>query len=403
MAQAQHLTASEAANRLGISTATLYSYVSRGLLRSEPGTGRSRAKRYNIDDVRRLQQRQAMRHSPEKAAAQALNFGSPVLDSAITLIDNGKLYYRGRQAVDLAQNNSFEQVATWLWSGRFEATERLFGQVALPQFEPVAMQDLSPIERFQTILPRAAAADVAAYDFSAESVSQTGVRILHLLTETAAQHELVKGIANTLRLGWLPDQPAANHLIEAALILCADHELNVSAFTARCVASARATPYEAIIAALSALAGYRHGGIVAQVSAFFNEAGGAVMPTIKRTLQMGHKLPGIGHPLYPKGDPRAALLLEIIEKTYPETAGAQLAAEIQAAIADNFNRYPTLDFGLVALAQALQLPSDAPLTLFAIGRTAGWIGHIIEQYADENLIRPRANYIGVAPEVALQA
>ena len=397
MAQAQHLTASEAASRLGISTATLYSYVSRGLLRSEPSDGRSRAKRYNAEDVRRLQQRQAMRYAPEKAAAQALNFGSPVLDSAITLIDKGNLYYRGHNAIELAQNNSFEQVATLLWTNSFDATERLFSYQQSAISGQQFAETLTPIERFQTILPLAAAQDVAAYDFSAESVTQTGVRILHLLTETVAQHQLERSIANTLRLGWLPEQPNANQLIEAALILCADHELNVSAFTARCVASARATPYEAIIAALSALSGYRHGGVSEQVAAFFKEADGAVLATIKRTLQMGRKLPGIGHPLYPKGDPRGKLLMQLVAEYYGDTAGAKLAHEIQTAIAENFNRHPNLDFGLVALAQALELPSDAPLTLFAIGRTAGWLGHIIEQYADDKLIRPRARYVGVAP------
>ena len=400
MASAHYLSAQEAAKRLGISTGTLYSYVSRGLLRSAASEGKSRAKRYFVEDVERLARRQAVRYAPEQAAQQALNFGAPVLDSAITLIKNGKLYYRGHDIVDLVGNHSFESVATLLWTNDFAATNRLFtpthGTLTAP-VDALSTATLSPIERFQTILPLAAAQDLAAYDFSAESVAQTAVRILHLLTQTVAKQPINGTIANTLRMGWLPDQPAATPLIEAALIACADHELNVSAFTARCVASARATPYEAINAALSALSGYRHGGMSQQVMRFFREAEGDVVGAVKRTMQSGQKLPGIGHPLYRKGDPRAKLLLALVEAAFGETAGAKLSGEIQQVIVDNFGRFPTVDFALVTLTRALELPDDTPLTLFAIGRTAGWIGHIIEQYADEKLIRPRARYVGVKP------
>lgn len=401
MAEAQYLSAQEAASQLGISTGTLYSYVSRGMLRSEAADGKSRAKRYLAEDVRKLKRRQSVRYSPERAAQQALSFGSPVLDSAITLIKDGRLFYRGHDAVALAQTNRFEEVATLLWTGKFDATDRLFEQATSTNRIPPHPADpppaLSPIERFQTVLPAAAAQDLAAYDFSAEAVQQTGVRILRLLTETAANQPLDHSIANTLRRAWLPKNDDATKLIEAALILCADHELNASAFTARCVASARATPYQAVIAGLAALSGYRHGGAASQVLSFFHEADGDVPGAIKRTMQRGRKLPGIGHALYRQGDPRSRFLLELIDTHAGDSAGATLAREILHVIDINFGRFPNLDFGLAALTRALELPDSTPVTLFAIGRTAGWLAHIIEQYSDDQLIRPRARYIGPDP------
>ena len=394
----EYLTAQDAARQLGISTATLYSYVSRGLLRSVASDGKTRAKRYIAEDVARLKQRRTMRRNPEKSAELALNFGSPVLDSGITLIKHGNLYYRGHDAIALAKTRQFEEVAALLWTNNFKSHTLLFPQCLDVSTPPAA--HLGLIERFQTVLTNAAPQDLAAYGFSADSVANTGARILHLLTCSAINIESAdfgSSIAQTLQQCWLPDQPNTRPLIEAALIISADHELNVSAFTARCIASARATPYAAVIGGLSALSGYRHGGATEQVRAFFREADGNVLGALRSYLQRGLELPGIGHTLYPQGDPRGELLFGWVQKAYGETKGATLAREIADVIMENFGRKPNIDFALVTLARALELPTDAPLILFAIGRTAGWISHIIEQYATQEIIRPRARYIGTDP------
>ncbi|MGB1249867.1 MAG: citrate synthase family protein [Candidatus Promineifilaceae bacterium] len=399
MSVGKYLTAQDAARQLGISTATLYSYVSRGLLRSEAAEGRTRAKRYLTEDVERLKRRQSMRRNPEKSAEMALNFGSPVLNSSITLIKHGKQYYRGQEVNQLAQTRCFEEIAALLWTGDFDKQRLLFPPPLLIQ-PPPQTSTLPLIERFQTILTHAAPQDLAAYGFLPDAVANTGARILHLITCSAiniTSAEFGSSIAQTLQQAWLPNQPKARALLEAALIVSADHELNVSAFTARCIASARATPYAAVIGGLSALSGYRHGGATDRVAAFFREADGHVLGALRSYLQRGLALPGIGHTLYPQGDPRGTLLFEWVQREYGETHGARLGKEVAEAVRDNFGRKPNIDFALVTLARALELPADAPLTLFAIGRTAGWISHIIEQYASEELIRPRARYTGDAP------
>jgi len=115
-------------------------------------------------------------------------------------------------------------------------------------------------------------------------------------------------------------------------------------------------------------------------------------------------LPGFGHRLYPKGDPRATLLLSLAQRKSRQNqrsgknASSGLAAELAEAARELTGEYPTLDFALVALARAINLPPQSPLTLFALGRTIGSIAHAIEQYADDELIRPRARYVGVLPE-----
>ncbi|MFW6184490.1 MAG: helix-turn-helix domain-containing protein, partial [Chloroflexota bacterium] len=121
MDEKQYLTAAEAAAALGVSRATIYSYVSRGLIRSEPAGSGTRSHRYRAEDVRRLLQRKEQRRNPAAAAQQALHFGAPVLESSITLIEGGRLYYRGHDAVQLAQTHSVEEVASLIWRGSLDA------------------------------------------------------------------------------------------------------------------------------------------------------------------------------------------------------------------------------------------------------------------------------------------
>jgi citrate synthase len=441
----RYLTAAEAAGLLGISTATLYAYVSRGLLRSEAGDGRSRARRYLRADVEALLARKEYRREPAKAAEDALGFGPPVLDSAITLIEDGRLYYRGHDALELAQTRSFEEVAALLWTGDF-ATARLFGLAAhLPPVSgppvsgvPVSGPPMSgpplaawpidlanPIERCQAVLAQAAASDLAAHQLTSPAVAATGARILALAAQAitgapageapAAQAvtgappgkvsvaEAITGtpaggpLALGLQAAWSPGEPAAAALISAALILCADHELNVSAFTARCVASAGSSPYAVVIAALSALQGFRHGGHTVQVTALLDAAAYGTRGAIGAFLRSGDMLSGFGHPLYPDGDPRARLLLALLGARLPGAPAVMQAGELCVEVYAALGLHPTIDLALAVLARAIGAPRHAPLALFALGRTAGWIAHACEQYALDQLIRPRARYVGVPP------
>ena len=196
-------------------------------------------------------------------------------------------------------------------------------------------------------------------------------------------------------------QKSAAPVLRAALILCADHELNVSAFTARCIASARATPYEVVLGALAAFRGRRHGGASEEVEILFREAEKARdcrQMVADRLRSLGY-VPGFGHRLYSEGDPRAQKLISLARMHGSQTE-IELARRLTYAAHRITGEHPNLDFGLAMAARALQLRSHAPMTLFALGRSVGWVAHAIEQYADNELIRPRAHYVGPVPPAA---
>lgn len=404
--QARYLTAREAANELNINLPTLYAYVSRGLIRSEATGDNKRTRRYRAEDVQKLKERQELHRNPAKIAENALHWGAPVLESAITLLANDRLYYRGYDVLELATRYPVEQVAALIWTGELSADLPLLaspGPSARPDQWPAMrpfLTHLTPIESFQVLLPLAGAADLAAYDLRPVTVVQTGARILSLLTQIAAGKPMSQpGIAQALQNAWVPADPQAAGLINAALILCADHELNVSAFTARCVASVGSSPYQVVLAGLAALQGVKHGRISDRIEAFWREAStpAEVRQTMASYLKRGERIPGFGHPLYPAGDPRGRLLLQLVKAASPDSPAVKLASTVVSEASELLGEQPTVDFGLVTLAQTLRLPPGAALTLFALGRTIGWIGQAIEQYQLDRMIRPRAQYVGPPP------
>jgi len=387
------MRATEAARRLGVSRATLYAYVSRGYVRSQPSPGATRERLYARDDVERLRQRTEERRAPDKAAAHALHWGLPILESAITLIDGQTFYYRGLDVAGLARARTLEEVAALIWTGRFERT------ATKPAPELMAQPDrrLPFVARAQTLLAAASAHDAAALDRRLENVTLVGTRILRLLTLAAGAtpHGCADAaLARAWRVG-----PQGREVLRAALILCADHELNVSSFTARCVASTGTHPYGVVAAALAALEGPRHGGATARVEAMLESLrrSRALDSALEDRMRRGDAIEGFGHPLYQGGDPRARALLAMLAERFPQSSELRFVTACARAVARVTGDHPNIDFALAAVARVLRLPRGAPLVVFAIGRSVGWIGHAIEQYATNQVIRPRARYVGVQP------
>jgi citrate synthase len=394
------LTAAQAAQALSVTKATLYAYASRGQLRSEPLSPRSRKSRYFAEEVERLRERKEVRRDPAKAAARGLHWGSPVLDSRLTLIYEGRLYYRGKNAVELAATASLEQVADLLWAANREPLFDQSGALSKSELRGLRACVRDPMALLQAALPAAGAADWAAHDLRPAAVRRAGARILRLLATLASGSPANGPIHLALQRAWAPRSAAAGEAIRKALVLCADHELNVSTFAARCAASAAATPYDTVSAALATLKGRRHGSASERVSALFAEvrAPQRARAVLAGRLRSGEDISGFGHPLYPDGDPRAAVLLELAAGS-GNTAEWRLVQAVQKAASTLLHEQPNLDFGLVALARTFVLPGHAPLILFALGRAVGWIAHAIEQYESSELIRPRARYTGVLPNV----
>jgi citrate synthase len=358
----------------------------------------SRARRYSKDDVERLRRRGEERRDPEKATTRALQWGLPVLESSITLIADGRLYYRGHDAAALARSRSIEEVTSLLWTGSFDGAD--VSGVQLHAVAGSGSDGLPFIARAQSVLPMVGANDPTAFNLRPHAVAQTGWRIVNLLASIAAESsELESTIDATLVAHWKPRGRRAGEVIRAALIACADHELNASAFTARCIASAGSNPYAVVTGALCALEGVRHGGATARVEAFLAELRRAkdVRRAIAERVRRGESLEGFGHPLYRDGDPRATLLLDMLGQHYAASRELAAVREAATAVADVVGERPTVDFALVAVERTLQLPRGGALTLFALGRSIGWIAHALEQYATDAPIRPRAKYVGPLP------
>jgi citrate synthase len=390
------IAAAEASRFLGVNRATLYAYVSRGYLRSQAVPGSHRERRYSRDDLERMKQRAEERRDPGKAAARALSWGIPVLESSIALIDGTRLYYRGHDAVALSRSRSVGEVASLIWSGDFSAT---FPGIQLSR--PVSfrrIKHLTFVGRAQSILARASAEDPLAFDLRAGSVALAGWRILTLLTLSATQADIAGSTFDQILARAWQVKPRGLDVLRGALILCGDHELNVSSFTARCVASAGSNPYAVVIAALAALEGTRHGGATLRVAAMLESMRRLPLTrAVNERVRRGEPIDGFGHPLYRNGDPRAVALLDLIRERYPKSSELSFVLDVADTVGSTMRERPTIDFALVAAARVLRLPPGAPLMLFAIGRTIGWVGHAIEQYATGQLIRPRAKYVGAVP------
>ena len=380
------MSAEAAAALLGVTRRTLYAYVSRGLVASEPGPGPSRARRYPRAQIEQLAKR---RHEPpgDRAARAAMSWGPAVADSALTLIAGGRLYYRGRDAVRLSRSASLEDVAGLLWTGRTD------GGPGFPSGRagrPSGGTHLARMERWLTTDAARGMASVGSPDTARLRAAAQLVSGLFAAAGAPGDGPL----ADRLARGW--GTPRADAL-GAALVLCADHELNVSAFTARCVASADARLEHVVLAALCAFQGRRHGGMAARVAAMLDAATrGGARAAVDEAFAVQGQAPGFGHPLYPDGDPRAAELLRIC----PAPRGGDATAGVATICRDELGLAPNLDFALGAVERRLGLAEGCGAALFALGRSVGWIAHAIEAWTDGALIRPRARYVGPDPETA---
>ncbi len=389
-----YLSARDAATELAVSPATLYAYVSRGLIRSEPGeTPRSR--RYRAEDVRGLKNRRAPLVETQGLKSADL----PVMDSAVSTITVEGPIYRGVRATTLAETASFEQCATLLWDSKASDP---FAKSNLPVVSPAmraildATRHAPPIDRAVAVLSQAAEADPRAYNSVAEGRAATGARILRLAvaaminTEPSAE-PLHKQIARA----WAPRHRHAEDLIRRALVLLADHELNASTFTVRCAASTGISLYDAIIAGLVALKGPRHGGVGPLAAKLLDTLlEGDIAAIVRERVALGERFPGFGHMVYREGDPRADCLFGALKKTGIDK---RLAVEIPERIKEATGAFANCDYALAVMRRALDMPVGSETTLFAMARVAGWVAHASEQLETRRLIRPRARYTGPAP------
>ena len=392
MAEHRLLTAESAAARLGVSRATLYAYVSRGLVHAYPAPDDPRRRLYSATDIRRLLGNKTRGRKAVDIAAATLDYGLPALASGITLIESDRLFFRGRDAARLAAHATLEETARLLW----DCSEDPFA--AAPLVAPSAssliasLADAFPLDRCMAVLPVAGVGTAMTWQRDQRRLWHDGAMLLRLMA-AAATGTTPSDAPTHLHVAraWGLDDRAAE-AIRAALVLCADHELNTSAFAVRVVASTGASLAACVSAGLSALSGPRHGGQTSLVEILFEESErfGDAARLVQERLRRGDILPGFGHPLYRNGDPRALAILPLLPPDPTRDAMRDAMDLIRG-------KQPNVDFALVSLRRALRLKPGSALSLFAISRTAGWIAHALEQQIEDKLIRPRARYTGPVP------
>jgi citrate synthase len=397
----------EAAALLGVKRETLYAYASRGLLRSEPGL-HGRERRYNRDDLERLKARHDARSGHGPVAAGALRWGEPVLESALTAIDPTGPRHRGHPVAELAAHHTLEAVAELLWSGTLPAAPPRW-QVPGPGLRVASLTALlpaaaPPLVTLALAVPALAAADPDRFTHAQEPEQARARALVFRMAALAGAGQDPAQVKPALAepdlagalLVALAASPRARPLMRRALVLCADHELNASAFAVRVAASAGADLYACVSAGLATLSGPRHGGVVDRVEALVDEVGRPehARRVVRDRAARGEEIPGFGHPLYPAGDPRGALLLAAAIEHAPKNPRLRTLAALVAAMREAGRDPPSLDTGLTATGAALGLPPRSAVAIFAVGRATGWLAHAFEQRAAGFLLRPRARYTG---------
>jgi citrate synthase len=405
------LTADQVAARLGVKLSTVYAYVSRGVLnRTVASDGKS--SRFDAAEVDQLARRGRPRTDARRAGTVDV-----VMATSLTGILDDRLIYRGHDAAELARSSTLEAVAELLWTGTLPET-------AVWPTDPSAVQvaraadsglpEASPLtERLAVITAALACANPLRIDLQphavqahAASLMTTLVAVLPELTGTrtrpSAGDRSRPVVAPTLaarmwpRLSALPVNPRRVRVLDAALILLADHELSTSTFAARVAASTRGDPYAVVLSGLGAVSGRLQGAAGHAPFQMLQAARslGSADQAVADALATHGSVPGMGHPLYEAADPRAACLLELLDPLLGRRDRALIDAVIESAATTSRAR-PNIDMATAALAFAMHMSADATEAMFDIARIAGWIAHAIEEYGEARLrFRPRAVYVG---------
>lgn len=391
------MTSEAAARRLEVKPATLYAYVSRGLIRSErePGTRRSRFLRA---DVERL----AVRGRGGRSAGLEV-----IVESQLTLLDPaGHLYYRGWDVRDAVETSTFEAVATWLWTGVADPDPFVAPRatVSVARAHAERLTGMTPDDVWRSVLIVIRNADPLRADRRAIAVQATGKALIGALVDClpvlGAAPDPEAPVAHRLwpRLTAAPPSRTRVAILDAILLLMADHEMAASTLAARVAASAWADPYLVVEAGLAVLGGPLHGAASEEVRHLLRDAGPegrAAAEAVGARLSRGERVPGLGHRVYETVDPRAELLLDRLR------AAGDLPGAVPALLdlfAERHLPFPNVDFALAAVGEAYGFIAGALQTVVAGARIAGWLAHAIEEYEHALRFRTRAAYIGPRPD-----
>lgn len=426
------LTTAQAAARLRVKPATLYAYVSRGLLRSQ--RAENGGSTFDPLDIEALAGTRRSRPEAGTSSAGASN-GTPlmVLESDLTLVDDDGLLFRGVPAVDLAHEYHFEQVANWFWNpaegmdtvarsdtaarsdttARFDTPNELIAGI---RSAAAALGSEPPlVDVLSMAVLAAGSADPLRQDLSGEAVRAAGRRCIGAMVDglpgnapdldAGAGPRAGTTVAARLASKLKANQPARGNddverLVNSALILLLDHDMAASTMAARVAASARSHPYAAIASALGAFNGVLHGSASSAAVDVLRQSMAGTRPeqSISAQLANGRGIPGFGHRIYRQQDPRARQLLAMMRPLPAYEPVLRAVDHVTAVVHARAPHVPNIDLALAALMIGARLQDDAGQVIFAVARTAGWVGHIQDEYTRDPLrLRPMGRYTGPIP------
>ena len=398
------LAAAEATARLGVKPQTLYAYVSRGLVHSEPVPG-GRGHRYRRADVERL---------AERGTRRTADGPEVTIDTAITLLDPaGRLAYRGWDVTAAARTARFEEVASWLWGVPTGPTAHWD---APPDALALARAVQAPLpsgagaaDRMRVAVGALRSTDPRRDDRRPAAGAARTAGLLATLVEALPPADprdppvATGSLAARLwtRLTRLEPTTRRVRALDRALSLLADHELATSTFAVRVAASTGTDPYLLLLAGLAAVGGPLHGGASESVRSLLRDARArSATDAVGRVLQSGASVPGFGHVVYEGVDPRVAVLMEAIASARAPASLLLAADDIVTLVSADGGPHPNVDFALGVLGEAMQMVAGAGEAIFAVARCAGWIAHGLEEYPHRLRYRTRASYTGPAPDWA---
>nr|WP_315594215.1 citrate synthase [uncultured Cupriavidus sp.] len=407
-----YVTAEQAAQALGIKQASLYTYVSRGLIRSvlQPG---SRSRLYYREDVERATMRIGGRAGRPETVEAVMSWGHPVFHTLITDLTDEGPFYRGQSAIALAEcDRGFESVAELLWDGLDQPglahwdtprlPEAFFTRLSTALDGAVGLTGL----RIMSIATSLFELDGSGHSGFDKATTTADARVLLQIYAAAMglmgpgrqyiSHQNLEpsSVASVLltALG-VPITEAALRALNAALILCADHELSSATLSARVAASCGANLTACLVTAIATHSGSLVIGGCEKSEHLLRKAHDTeeMYQLLSELERSGSYIPGYNLKAYPKGDPRARKLLALAASLGTET---QPVLDLVTDVGRRFDLEPSLEIGLVSLAMALRFPPGTASIIWALARASGWVAHIIEQREAGFMLRPRARYIG---------
>lgn len=381
------LSTAQAAELLGVRTATIYSYVSRGVLTRAGSASRHDGSLFRRADVIALRDNRIRRRS---------GIFEVSIDTAITRIDPaGRLFYRGHDVTDLARDSTFERTAEMLWETAELDWSPNTSSARAARVARESATTSSPAARARLAVAALAAAETPSDDLPSAGVAAVNAAVDATAAATAPADEADgAGPASTRLADALGARsPAERHLVGAAMVLLADHELATSTVAARVAASTGAGVFDVVTAGLSAMPGPRHGQVSREVVRFLQRC--ADDGPRAATAAWDGRLPGFGHIVYAAPDPRAAALLDLLAELAPDTVDTvDLADAVIVEALRATGQHPNIDLALGALEVGLRLVPGSGEAIFTIARIAGFVAHMAEELGQPLRFRARAEYVG---------